>query len=275
MKPLRLFRQALVVLSLFAIGFGAYLLVLSPVQHDRSQAVLYAQARQQLAKISMPTGGIIKAGEPVAVLEIPGLRLTQVVVEGTAGGQLASGPGHRRTTPLPGQPGTSVLMGRAETFGGPFRHITKLQGGDEINATTGQGRFTYRVDGIRRAGDPTPPPLPKGAGRMVLVSAEGADFTGPNQTVFVDATLLSDTVAPPSRRPKMQTPEEAPLASDSGALMDFVLSLQALVLAVGLFAWARNSWGRWETWLVGMPVVLAATWLVYKSGAVALLPNLL
>lgn len=275
MKALRLFRQALVVLSLLAIGFGGYLLVLSPLQQDRSQAVLYAEARQQLAKINMPTGGIITTGEPIAVLEIPGLNLKQVVVEGTAGGELARGPGHRRTSPLPGQPGTSVLLGRAETYGGPFKEITKLRAGDEINATTGQGRFKYHVDRIRREGDATPPPLPKGASRMVLVSAEGGKFTGPNRTVFVDATLLGDTAAPPSSRPKIQMPEEAPLAGDTGALIDLVLGLQALLLAVGLFAWARNRWGRWETWLVGLPVVLAATWQVYKSGAVALLPNLL
>jgi sortase A len=58
-------------------------------------------------------------------------------------------------------------------------------------------------------------------------------------------------------------------------LIELVLWLQALVLAVGAFAWARIRWGRWETWLVGVPVVVAATWQVYSSGAVALLPNLL
>jgi sortase A len=272
---MRVFTQALLVLSVLAIGFVGYLLVLTPVQQDRSQTVLYAQARQQLAEIRIPTGGVIDAGAPVALLEIPGLRLTQVVVEGTAGSQLASGPGHRRTTPLPGQPGTSVLLGRAETFGAPFKEITKLQAADEVRVTTGQGRFRYRVDGVRREGDATPAALPKGGSRMVLVSAEGGDLTGPDRTVFVDTTLVGDAAPAPGGRPRTQLPEEAPLAHDTGALVELVLWLQALVLAVRLFAWARARWGRAETWLVGVPVVLAAAWQVYQAGAVALLPNLL
>jgi sortase A len=271
----RIFGQALAVLSVLAIGFAGYLLVLSPIQYERGQTVLYAQARESLAQIDMPTGGVIDAGKPVALLEIPGLKLTQVVVEGTAGSQLAEAPGHQRTSPLPGQIGTSVLLGRAATFGAPFKEIAKLQTGDEVTATTGQGRFTYRVDGVRRDGDPTPQPLAKGGGRLILVSAEGGDLTGPDRTVFVDSTLVGDAVAAPGGRPRTQLPEERPLQRDSGALIQLVLWLQALVLAVGAFAWARIRWGRWETWLVGLPVVLAATWQVYAAGAVALLPNLL
>jgi sortase A len=273
-KP-RVFVQALIVLSVLALGFAGYLLVLSPIQQDRSQSVLYAQARQTLAEINMPTGGKIDAGTPIALLEIPGLNLTQVVVEGTAGSQLAQGPGHRRTSPLPGQPGTSVLLGRAETFGAPFKEIGRLKAGDEVNATTGQGKFTYRVDGVRREGDPVPPALPRGGSRIVLVSAEGGDLTGPDRTVFVDATLTGDAAAAPGGRPRTQLPEEDTLARDTGGLIELVLWLQVLALAVGFFAWARIRWGRWETWLVGVPIVVAATWQVYQSGAVALLPNLL
>jgi sortase A len=207
MTKSRMFARALIVLSVLAFWFAGYLLILSPVQQDRSQTVLYAQARQSLAEISMPTGGKIEAGTPVALLEIPGLDLTQVVVEGTAGSQLAMGPGHRRTTPLPGQPGVSVLMGRAATYGAPFKEIGKLQQGDEVNATTGQGRFTYRVDGVRREGDATPPALSRGGSRIMLVSAEGGDLTGPERTVFVDATLTGEAAAAPGGRSRTQLPK--------------------------------------------------------------------
>jgi sortase A len=272
---MKVFIHALVMLAVLAVGFVGYLLVFSPIQASRSQTLLYAEARERLADTSMPTGGAITPGHPVALLEIPGLRLTSVVVEGTTGSVLATGPGHRRTTPLPGQQGTSVLFGRAETYGAPFREINKLHAGDEVTATTGQGRFTYRVDGVRRSGDPTPSPLAKGGSRIVLISAEGGSWTGPSQTVFVDATLVGDAASAPGGRPRTQAPEEDVLAHDSGELISLVLWLQALVLAVGFFAWARLRWGRWETWLVGAPVVLAAAWQVYSVGAVALLPNLL
>ena len=36
------------------------------------------------------------------------------------------GPGHQRNTVLPGQEGTSVLMGRAATYGRPFADLTEL-----------------------------------------------------------------------------------------------------------------------------------------------------
>ncbi|ALG06529.1 sortase domain-bontaining protein [Kibdelosporangium phytohabitans] len=273
MNKSRVLTQALLVLSALALGFAGYLLLLSPLQYDRAQTVLYAKARETLADTSMPTGGKIDAGTPVAFLEIPGLGLSEVVVEGTAGSQLALGPGHGRTSPLPGQPGTSVLMGRAQTYGAPFKEIGKLQAGDEVDVTTAQGRFTYRVDRVRREGDPRPPAA--GKGRLMLISAEGGDWTGPERTVFVDSTLTGDVAAPPGGRSTTMLPEEAALERDSGVLIELVLWLQVLALAFGLFVWARIRWGRWETWLVGVPVVVAATWQVYQSAAVAVLPNLL
>jgi len=39
-------------------------------------------------------------------------------------------------------------------------------------------------------------------------------------------------------------------------------------------AWAFERWGRWQTWLVGAPLVLAALWGVSET-AVQLLPNLM
>jgi sortase A len=45
------------------------------------------------------------------------------VVEGTASSDLLDGPGHLRSTVLPGQVGTSVVMGRAKTYGAPFGAI--------------------------------------------------------------------------------------------------------------------------------------------------------
>ncbi|KAA2255650.1 sortase [Solihabitans fulvus] len=269
--------RVLAVLSLLCLGFVGYLLLLSPIQQDRAQGVLYAKARESLADVTMPIGGTIEPGSPVAVLDIPGLRLTQVVVEGTTGTQLQLGPGHRRTSPLPGQPGVSVLMGRAATFGAPFREITKLHEGDEITVTTGQGRFSFRVDGVRREGDRTVP-LPAGGSRIVLVSVEGGGALdlgiGPDRTVFVDATLTGQA-ASAGVVPTAALPEEAPLRADPAGLLPLVLWLQAALLAVIGFVWARLRWGRWETWLVGMPVLLAVAWQVYTAVAAAALPNLL
>lgn len=270
--------RILLLISVGALGFVAYVVLVGSVRHDRGQDLLYAQVRERLAAIEMPTGGVIEPGAPVGVLEIPGLGLNEVVVEGTAGTQLVDGPGHLRTSPLPGQPGVAVLMGRAATFGGPFRDIAALREGDEVVATTGQGRFTYRVDGVRRDGDPLPPPPAAGSGRMLLTSAEGTDLFGlslrPDRTVFVDATLIDRAASAGADQPMSLLPEELPLRRDESALVPLVLWLQALLVSVVGFAWARVRWGRLETWFVGTPVVLAASWQVYSWAAVVVLPNL-
>ncbi|MGI5507164.1 class E sortase [Lentzea sp. CA-135723] len=262
-------------LSLALLGFVAYVLVVGPMTHDRAQDLLYADAREKLAEIEMPTGGSIEPGSPVALLEIPGLHLNEVVVEGTTGGLLTDGPGHLRTTPLPGQPGSAVIMGRALTFGGSFRDITALREGDEVVATTGQGRFVYRVDGVRRDGDPMPKP---GGNHLVLLSAEVSEFLGlpikVERTVFVDTTLVHPSPSGLTPPPVSLLPEERALERDAGGLVPLVLWSQVLLLAVAGFTWARTRWGRWETWFVGAPVVLAASWQVYEYFAISLLPNL-
>ena len=96
----------------------------------------------------------------MAYLEIPAHRPAAGVGSGTTSGVLFDGPGHRRDTPLPGQQGTSLIMGRRAAFGGPFAGIDDLEKGDRIRVTTGQGAFDFDVIGVRHEGDPTPP-LPR------------------------------------------------------------------------------------------------------------------
>ena len=146
---------AMLVVASLCGWFLLQVLVLSGLEESRAQNVLYSQLREELAAQTAPTGGAIDPGSPVAVLDVPTLGLQQVVVEGTASGDLQAGPGHRRDTVLPGQAGVSIVYGRAATYGGPFRSVMTLRPGDGIRVTTGQGEFVYRVDGVRRAGDPT------------------------------------------------------------------------------------------------------------------------
>src|SRR2546421_11935588 len=144
-----------------------------------------------------------------------------VVVEGTSPGDLRAGPGPRRDPPLPGQAGASVLYGRAVAFGGPFQHIAELRPGDTVTVTTGQGTFDYRVDGIRRAGDPLPEPLRSGAGRLTLVSAEGVSWRAgwaPDGAVYVDSTLQGSAQPAPAGRPRGLPDAEQAMHGDTGAL---------------------------------------------------------
>ena len=58
---------------------------------------------------------------------------------------LKRGPGHFPDTPLPGQLGNSAIAGHRTTYGSPFFNVDKLEVGDEIIATTLNGRYTYQV----------------------------------------------------------------------------------------------------------------------------------
>jgi sortase A len=290
--------RAFALLAVGVLGFVGYLVLLSPLEQSADQDVLYSRLRGPLAegippyagRAEDPDGtvvrdvppiyddgedGAIPAGAPIAVLEVPELDLRQVVVEGTSSDDLENGPGHRRDTVLPGQEGVSLIYGKATTFGGPFADVPTLRAGQTLTVVTFQGKFTYRVEGVRREGDPKPdmgPIIEDGGSRLTLVTSEGDNPLQPDRTVFVDA-LLRGEPQPPATRPEIIPPQEKALASDWSALLPLVLWMQALVLVAVAIAWTRVRWGRWETHLVGLPVVLAVLWYVYEAGA-RLLPNL-
>ncbi len=264
-------------LGLLALWVVLYALALSNVQEHRSQVQLYASLRESLSGATAPTGGVIEPGTPVALLQSSqGGLVNSVVVEGTTPGDLMAGPGHLRSSVLPGQPGVSVLFGRATLFGGPFVAIPKLQTGDPITVTTAQGTFTYLVRDVRRSGDPIPA-FVVGSSRLVLVTAEGSGWHSgwaPDQTVYVDADLKGKPVAAPSGGLTAVASAELALQGDTSALFTLVFWLQGLLLiAIGV-TWARTRWGTWQTWLVGLPLVLAALWGASET-AVQLLPNLM
>lgn len=272
---------ALCVLAALLLGFAANLTIVGHLQHARDQQTAYDEFRRQLAVGVAPVGQqtydgkMLEPGAPVALLRIPALGLKEVVGEGTTSGVLMSGPGHRRDTPLPGQAGTSVLMGRQWGYGSPFNDLHQLPLGTEIRLTTGQGTATYKVSSIRRKGDPLPPTLKEGEGRLTLITADGAPYT-PSGTLRVDATLTSDVQPAPPRPLALGWIDESEqaLGTENAAWLPVFLWSQALLGAALLTMAAYRVWGRWQTWVVGVPV-LAALGLAVSGAATRLLPNLL
>ena len=258
-----------VALWLLAFGF-----VLSGWSEHGEQRRLYAEAREELATQTGPIGGKIKPGAPIAVLDIARLHLHHlVVVEGTSAAVLRDGPGHRRDTPLPGQAGSSVIMGRSLLFGAPFAHIVDLRRGDVIVVETGQGRFHYIVDGTRRAGDPVRA-LKGKAGRLTLITARGhPGRTSQREAVFIDAHLRGTPQKAPSGRPSTISADEEPMAASHGAMVLIFLYLELLVVIAAAVSWAAARWGLCQSLIVGLPLIIATLWLV-TDAAVLLLPNL-
>lgn len=271
----RLLSWFLGALAVASLGLVAYLLFITPLQQHNDQERLADTFREQVALATAPTGGYIDPGEPVAQLVIPGLGLDQVVVQGTSAGDLQAGPGHLRNTVLPGQAGNAVIYGRSAMFGAPFEKIAELHAGDVVSVTTGQGSFGYRVRGVRRPGDPVPPALAKGAGRLTLVTSQGSNMVRHNDIVLVDADLTDQPQSTPSGQPSLIPPTEQAMATNAGAAnIQLVIWLQALGLVLAGMVWGRHRWGRSEALVVGVPVAVAIVWNIWETVA-QLLPNLL
>lgn len=272
--------QVLGIIAVLTLSFLVELTLLRNLRHDRDQAGLASLFRSQLALATAAVGPVdetgtpLRSGTPVALLEIPKLGVREVVVEGTSSATLMSGPGHRRDTPLPGQPGTSVIFGRRATYGGPFRSLDQLRAGDRITVVTGQGRHSFAVLAVRRAGDPLPPALARGQGRLTLVTTDGSALA-PTDVLRVDAQLTSPAQARPGQLPTQAVPAaDAAMAGDSSALLDLVGWSVLLVAAAVATVWVRYRTSPGQAWVMGTAVLIPLGLIVFDEVA-ALLPNLL
>ncbi|MBA2608940.1 MAG: sortase [Actinobacteria bacterium] len=274
----QIIRAALLLLAVIAFSLIVELLLVSPLQQRAAQQRAFDSFRKNAAAGTAPlAAGELKGkkGAPVAYLEARSIGLHQVILEGTDGGDLFKGPGHRRDTPIPGQAGTSVILGRQAAFGGPFDDISNLRKDAVIRATTGAGVFDYRVIGVRRSGDPAPPALRAGGGRIVLVTANGARFA-PSGLLLVDADLIVPGLGGPGPLFTAKTlPDTEKLMSiDTTTLWRLALWLQALLVVVLAAIWSWQRWNPAKTWIVFLPALLLVG-LFTAGEAARLLPNLL
>ncbi len=293
LTPVTLARQAagssLLILAVCALGFVVWLALFSRLHYDHAQANAYDTLRYQLAEGTAPTGPTeivnpnaanspseyVPLGTPVALLSIPEINLRAVVLEGTTGSVLEDGPGHLRDTQLPGQVGISVIMGRRAAYGGPFSKLASLAPGDAFTVVTGQTVAQFEVLDLRRGGDPSPPPPAAGQSRLILVTADGAPFA-PSGLLYVDASLTSKPQpAPPMVLSASDLPlSENAMGTEPQAWLPIVLWGQLLLLVTLGLSWLRIAWGRWQTWLVAVPV-LGYIVLSVADEVTRLLPNVM
>jgi sortase A len=264
---------SMLVLALLLLGFIGYLFGMSRIQEAGAQARLFTTFRYELGQDIGPLGpygplGRTGPGAPVAVLDIPGIGLHDlVVVQGTAPEQLTLGPGHQPDSPLPGQIGVSVVYGRRVTFGAPFRDLDLLQPGDKIDAVTQQGQFVYKVALI---GDSQHPVHDTALNRLELFTASSSSV--PAYYLEVDADLVSTPQNGPVVLPPIAPDEQAMAGDDSALVLTMVWSLGLALVTVG-GAVAAARWQVWAVYLVLAPAVVAIVWNLYENFA-AVLPNL-
>lgn len=269
------------IVSALLLGFATHVTLVGSLQHSRAQYVLYQQLRSELALATAPLGQLdvdgvlVPNGTPIGVITISRLSVNQVFVQGTRPADLMNGPGHRRDTVMPGQAGTTIIMGRQATYGGPFSGLSAFNIGDEIEIVTGQGTSTYKVFNIRRAGDLLPQPLKAGDGRLELITGDGVPLM-PSGALYVDASLESEVKQTPSPvfTKEVLDSSELAMGSDSNGWFLTLFWFQWLAVAALALRWVRSRWGMWQTWIIAVPVLLALG-AATAGAAMTMLPNLL
>jgi LPXTG-site transpeptidase (sortase) family protein len=311
-SPVLIVRQSvgtsLIILAVSALGYAVWLGIFSRLHYDKAQLNAYETLRVELANGTAPNGPLVypkaqlgssgtnsifnpggtsstpttppaptllPGGSPLAVLSIPAIGLRTVILEGTSGAVLENGPGHLRDTPMPGQAGISVILGRRAGYGGPFGKLGSLQPGDDVTVVTGQAVCAFKVVDVRRAGDPMPQPPATGASRMILTTADGAPLV-PSGILYVDADLMSKVQPGPQTllgSSYVSGPEDA-MATDSQAWLPIMLWAALLLIVTTVLSWLWIAWGRWQTWLIAVPIV-GYIMVSAADEVTRLLPNLL
>ncbi|MGO8870972.1 MAG: sortase [Acidimicrobiales bacterium] len=273
-----LVRSALIVLALLAFGLILQLTWISGLEHRSAQVSLFNRFRTELALGTAPTGpkvgrdSALALGSPMAVLSIPSIGVKQVVTEGTTSSVLADGPGHLRDTVFPGGAGTSVILGRAAAYGGPFGQISDLAKGARITVTTGVGTSVFRVVDVRTAGA-VDHPVAAGKARLTLGTAGGAPFV-PSGVVWVDADKVGTPLAADYPLVSTVPPSEQPLGTDTSTLWALFFWLEILGVLVAGAVWISRRRGHAQAWIV-FTAPLLLTWIFTANQIARLLPNLL
>lgn len=84
---------------------------------------------------------------PVAIIEIPSIKLKQPVVEGITEDVIKYFLGKFPESSMPGEVGNFAVAGhRVSDFTDAFINLYKVKTGDEVIVTTVDGRYTYEVD---------------------------------------------------------------------------------------------------------------------------------
>ena len=254
------------------IGFGVlvalllgYEVALSGLYQQQSQRSLLASFKQEVPTRRLDSPAALAGeGDPVALLRIDRIHLEQMVVEGSSPSDLRAGPGHLRVSPLPGEHGNAVILGRRLTYGGPFGELFQLRTGDRITVTTGQGSFTYRVASRGWAGPQDVEAMAATRDDLLtLVTSE--PVLEATRRYYVRARLVGDPLAVASRPPAGVVPAELGLAGDAGGLLLALVAGQ-LLLGAGWVAWRqRRTWPPAVLYMLAAPVLVALAVVAFSS----------
>jgi sortase A len=100
---------------------------------------------QSMSLIPIPTPG----PEQAIQIQIPMIDVDAPIVQGDGWEQLKKGVAQHNGSSNPGESGNMVLSAHNDVFGEIFRHLDKLQRGDEIMVYTATRSFTYMITDVQ------------------------------------------------------------------------------------------------------------------------------
>ena len=256
-----------VVVSLVVVAT----VVLVVLAFESPVARLWYESRQrQLASdFTVPRPAPV-SGHAVALLQIPRLDVNLVVVQGDGAAQLRGGPGHRPSTPLPGKPGNSVVLGHRDGWGAPFADLADLRPHKDLIVAEAHGgdRVVFTVVSLHHvSGDDRHLFAPSTDHRLTLVTADSGTLSR-RLLVVVAVSGHVGSLQQPRRVPPVETGESAIF---NPALAIAAAALGLAVIAIGYLR--RRGYGLVAIVAVGIPLVAAGA-LALLLDADLLLPPL-
>jgi sortase A len=204
-EPVRTMRHIATILciaGILLVGYSLYEVASGRIYQARRGRELDRVLNSLPPRPAPRRAVVYDQGSAIGRLEVPRIRLSVVVLEGSDAGTLRLGVGRVRNSSIPGEPGNVVLAGHRDTF---FRSLREIRRGDQISLRTPEGTFLYTVDWTTavnpkdtRAIMPTPSPA------LTLVTCYPFSYVGSARQRFIVRALpagtMSATAPPPAAR---------------------------------------------------------------------------
>ena len=193
----------------------------------------------------------VGVGDAALLLQVPALRLDQVVVKGATPALLEGGPGWREGSAPPGT-GNTVVLGRSTRWTHPFAQLSKVPKGASIFLRTRDGRvYKYQVlyvkrlrSGLTSVMDPT------GKNRVTLITSAGGPFDT-HRTVVVAKGVGTPVPTPKAFREPVRKLTDLGPFDERGAGGLLLLLAGFVVIGLGVVGVLEMK-GRYSTFTVAV-----------------------
>ena len=125
-------------LGILALGYAGFVYA-----DSHAYQAIEMKKFEQAALLSEPH--ILAEGDVIGEIQVPGLGVDAIVVQGDSPASLRRAVGHLSQSALPGEWGNVTLAGHRDTF---FRPLRDIRLGDEIRFKTPERNFDYVVESI-------------------------------------------------------------------------------------------------------------------------------